>query len=213
MNSYRRKQRGTEFWWILQEDNRSGFLRFLREVDREIQKGRPGSRDALADLTANYELLPKERVTNAGKDAESSKRVQNSAEKNYMDTNARNFRFRTLSSWPGWRNWQTQRTQNPSPSKGVWVRDPLRAPGLRRPLDGDENGTSALRLQDRTLNSPFARTNADWAFRQSAFPSRIGQFSCRRKRGFMAPRRPRPMRCHWSPRGWSPARCNSPAAT
>src|SRR5262245_7545480 len=35
--------------------------------------------------------------------------------------------LRRLGS-PGWRNWQTQRTQNPSPSKGVWVRDPLRAP-------------------------------------------------------------------------------------
>ena len=33
---------------------------------------------------------------------------------------------------PGWRNWQTQRTQNPSPSKGVWVRDPLRAPVSER---------------------------------------------------------------------------------
>jgi hypothetical protein len=33
---------------------------------------------------------------------------------------------------PGWRNWQTQRTQNPSPSKGVWVRPPLRAPSFAR---------------------------------------------------------------------------------
>lgn len=38
-----------------------------------------------------------------------------------------------LSPSPEWRNWQTRGTQNPVPSKGVWVRDPLRAPFRRQP--------------------------------------------------------------------------------
>jgi hypothetical protein len=58
------------------------------------------------------------------------------SEKEAESANSRNFKFTTASALlacpfalPGWRNWQTQRTQNPSP-QGVWVRPPLRAPAL-----------------------------------------------------------------------------------
>ena len=51
-------------------------------------------------------------------------------------------RLRSAARWPGWRNWQTQRTQNPSPSKGVWVRPPLRAPPFALRASG---GAATLR--------------------------------------------------------------------
>lgn len=41
-----------------------------------------------------------------------------------------------LVTLPGWRNRQTQRTQNPPPSKGVWVRPPPRAPWVRQVKKG-----------------------------------------------------------------------------